>query len=129
MAIIVITTLAQKSELERQKSVEAAQSQFRRDLHDSVAQDLAAAKIFLDKNDGEKARHYLDCALNETRYLIDSLSTEPAAELSEPIDALIRKNLASFERNWGIASDVFIASDRLSRLSVFAQGELLKIIQ
>ena len=125
ITIIASAHLTEKAERERQKSLEEEQAKFRRDLHDSVAQDLVAAKIYLEKSDCARTAHFLDCALKETRYLIDALDLAPA----ELIDALIQKTLAAFEQNWLIKTDCFIASDRLQKLTAAAQSEILKILQ
>ena len=125
VAIIIIDVLTQKSLLVLREVVDEAQAKFSRDLHDSVSQDLAAAKIYLQKGEREKTEFYLDCALRETRYLIDSLHIRG----TEPIEDLIRQNFEAFESNWGIKTNVYIASSMLSRLSGEAQVELLRILQ
>ena len=93
IGIITKSHLKEKSEREQQKSLEEEQAKFRRDLHDSVAQD--------------------------------ALDIAP----SEPFEKLIRKTLETFEQNWLIKTDCFIASDRLQSLNGKARSEILKILQ
>lgn len=46
------------------------QSKISRNLHDGVAQDLAALKLYLEKEDLSKSKFYAQQAFNEVRYMI-----------------------------------------------------------
>ena len=64
--------LSKKNELLRQQSLNDAKIKFSQDLHDGVAQDLAALKLFIQNDEKEKAVYYSEQAFKEVRYLIDS---------------------------------------------------------
>ena len=70
--VIFYKIIVQKNELFKLKTINDQQVKFSRELHDGVAQDLAALKIYLNKSDKEKSDFYADQALKEVRYLIDS---------------------------------------------------------
>ena len=89
--------------LEGSKLSEESLNKISRELHDGVAQDLAALKIYLNKSDKEKSYFYADQALKEVRYLIDSMHLD----LSKSFASIVRENLENFETNFGIKSKVY----------------------
>ena len=124
-SFIIYRQFMQKSELERLKAVSDAHAKFSRDLHDTVAQDLAAIKIYQEKGEYEKSEFYTQQAFTQTRFLIDALHLN----LSEPIESLIRETVFAFEANSGIKTECFFASSILGSLKNEEQLELLFVLQ
>lgn len=121
------TCLRLKSLSFRTKFIKVSEEQknFSRNLHDGVAQDLAAIKIYHKKGDDDKAAFYADRALSEVRYLIDS----SRLEFDEDFESLIKKTLVAFEANHEIKTTTIITSDFLGKLKSESQVEILHILQ
>ena len=98
VSFIIYRQFMQKSELERLKAVSDAHAKFSRDLHDTVAQDLAAIKIYQEKGEYEKSEFYPQRAFSQTRFLIDALHLN----LSEPIENLIRETVFAFDSHFRV---------------------------
>ena len=64
LAVIIYKILTQKNELELARAINEEQKRLSRNLHDTVAQDLAAVKAYLQKGDKEKSEFYADRALD-----------------------------------------------------------------
>ena len=112
--VIFYKIIVQKNELFKLKTINDQQVKISRELHDGVAQDLAALKIYLNKSDKEKSYFYADQALKEVRYLIDSMHLD---------------NLENFETNFGIKSELLIVSDNLEIIDSEVLVELLRVLQ
>ncbi len=130
LAFLAICTIlykrfVQASELERITLVNKKQRDFSRNLHDTVAQDLAAARVYIETGDIQKSSFFADRALKETRYMIDSLDSPPDRSVTELIEETVR----SFEVNYKIKTELVIASKLLQELSQSAQMEILYVIQ
>lgn len=123
--VIFYKMIVQKNELFKLKTINDQQVKFSRELHDGVAQDLAALKIYLNKSDKEKSDFYADQALKEVRYLIDSMHLD----LSKSFGAIVRENLENFETNFGIKSELLIVSDNLEKIDSEVLVELLRVLQ
>lgn len=82
-------------------------------------------KIYLNKNETEKSFFYAEQALKDVRYLIDSMH----AELSKDFVQLVKNNLENFETNFGIKTDLLIASSSLEKIDSRIHIELLRILQ
>lgn len=124
-SVIFYKITQQKNELLKMKIINDQQIQFSRNLHDGIAQDLAAVKIYLNKNETAKSFFYADQALKDVRYLIDSMHVE----LSKDFVQLIKTNLENFETNFGIKTDLLIASRNIEKIENSILIELLRIIQ
>lgn len=125
LADIIKNRFSQQAEFETLKAVHKEQKIFSRNLHDGLAQDLAAIKIYNKKGDSGKISFYTDRALNEVRYLIDSSRISPADGL-EPV---IREMLTAFEANHDIKTSIMATSNFLPKLRNEYQTELFHIIQ
>lgn len=123
--VIFYKIIVQKNELFKLKTINDQQVKFSRELHDGVAQDLAALKIYLNKSDKEKSDFYADQALKEVRYLIDSMHLD----LSKSFASIVRENLENFETNFGIKSELLIVSDNLEKIDSEVLVELLRVLQ
>lgn len=123
--VIFYKIIVQKNELFKLKTINDQQVKFSRELHDGVAQDLAALKIYLNKSDKEKSDFYADRALKEVRYLIDSMHLD----LSKSFVSIVKENLENFETNFGIKSELLIVSDNLEKIDSEVLVELLRVLQ
>lgn len=123
--VIFYKIIVQKNELFKLKTINDQQVKFSRELHDGVAQDLAALKIYLNKSDKEKSDFYAEQALKEVRYLIDSMHLD----LSKSFASIVRENLENFETNFGIKSELLIVSDNLEKIDSEVLVELLRVLQ
>ena len=99
-------------QLEQLKTMQAEQNNFSRDLHDGVAQNLAALKIYLEKEDFSKSKFYANQALNEIRYMIGSGSIE----FTEDFEKIVREICIAFEVNFGIKTNLYVASQKIATL-------------
>lgn len=114
-----------KNDLYRFQSFTQAQKNISRDLHDGIAQDLAALKVYLQKEDYEKTNYYAEHAINEVRYMIDSMHFD----ISDNILEIFRQTLSSFENNHGIKTEFFAASDNIFKVSTGFHIEFFRILQ
>ena len=72
-AFIILEKFFKKSmQLKELKTIQSEQNAFSLELHDGVAQNLAALKIYLEKEDIPKSKFYANQSLNEIRYMIGS---------------------------------------------------------
>ncbi|MCR4822375.1 MAG: hypothetical protein K5873_05835 [Treponema sp.] len=130
LSFIALSSIAyrqflQRAELKRMKAVSDAHAKFSRDLHDTVAQDLAVIKIYQEKGVYDKSLFYTERAFSQTRFLIDALHLN----LSQPIEKLIRESVFAFEVNSKIQTEFFFASSILQNLKNEEQLELLFVLQ
>ena len=125
VAVILYKRLRQKSELERIQAVTEKERSFSRDLHDGVAQDLAAIKVYIEQGDAEKSAGCASHALNEVRFLIDSLHF-PLGE--NPLQ-ILKETLTSFQANHKIKTTIAITSRLIEKLKTEQQLEILRIVQ
>ena len=123
--VIITKKLLEASEFEKQKAINEEQKIFSRNLHDGVAQDLAAIKIYQKKGDSEKLKFYTDRALNEVRYLIDS----SRLELDQGIEAALKEMLDAFESNHGIRTHFLCTSNSMQNLKEEFQAEIFRVMQ
>lgn len=125
VALIIFRHGEEKSKLLRVQTASEEQKKFSRNLHDGVAQDLAAARNYIEQNDKKKSEFYLNRAFEEVRYMIDSLHLN----LSSPLENLIRESAEAFESNFEIKTSVQIASNLIEKLKPEQQIEILHIMQ
>jgi signal transduction histidine kinase len=122
---ILYKRFVQASELERITLVNKKQRDFSRNLHDTVAQDLAAARVYLENGDIQKSSFFADRALKETRYMIDAMDSSPDKNVTELIEETVR----SFEVNYKIKTELVIVSKLIQEIPQSAQMEILYVIQ
>ena len=96
-----------------------------RNLHDGVAQDLAALKLYLEKDDLSKSKFYAQQAFNEVRYMIGTTHLD----LSESFEEIIKKLGATLEANYNISTKVYLGSNKIKNLSEDVKLELIRILQ
>ena len=125
LAVIIYKILAQKNELELARAINEEQKRLSRNLHDTVAQDLVAVKAYLEKGDSEKTVFYADRALDEIRYVIDSLHIN----LEESFEKILDEMLQAFENNYKINTELLSASEIITKLPSQHKIEILHIIQ
>lgn len=123
--LIVEKAFKNKFDLQRLKVMNEEQSKISRNLHDGVAQDLAALKLYLEKEDLSKSKFYAQQAFNEVRYMIGSTHIN----LSDNFEEIIKKMAATLEANYNISTKVYIGSTKIQNLSENVQVELIRILQ
>lgn len=125
VVLVLYKALSKKNELLRQQSLNDAKIKFSQDLHDGVAQDLAALKLFIQNDEKEKALYYSEQAFKEVRYLIDSTHLD----FNKNFEEILQQTLKSFEANFGIKTEFLCASNLIKNISSENQMELLRILQ
>ena len=125
IVLVLYKTLSRKNELVRMQSLNDAKLKFSQDLHDGVAQDLAALKLFIQNNEKEKSVYYSEQAFKEVRYLIDSTHLD----FNKNFEEILQQTLKSFEANFGIKTEFLCASNLIKAISDENQMELLRILQ
>ncbi|MGN0729662.1 sensor histidine kinase [Treponema sp.] len=123
--LILYKTFCRKNELLRQESLNSAKLKFSQDLHEGVAQYLAALKLFIKNGENEKAAFYSDLAFKEVRYLIDS----NRLDFTQDFEENLRQTLKSFEINFEIKTEFLCASNHIKNFNQETQMELLRIFQ
>ena len=125
-AFIILEKFFKNSmQLEQLKTMQTEQSNFSRDLHDGVAQNLAALNIYLEKEDFLKSKFYAKQALNEIRYMIGSGSIE----FTEDFEKIIHEICSAFEVNFGIKTNLYVASQKIIALKNTQKTHLIRILQ
>ena len=122
---IVFKSIKQKNQIKHIQLRTDEQQKISRNLHDGVAQDLAALKFYLEQDDKEKSDFYASQALNEVRYLIGALHID----LSDDFENIIRQMLQTFESNYKIKTEIFVASSHMPSLPQTVQIEIIRILQ
>ena len=122
---IIFKTIRQRNLIKNMQLRNDEQQKISRNLHDGVAQDLAALKFYLQKEDKEKTDFYANQALNEVRYLIGALHLD----LSDDFETIIKNILQAFESNYKIKSQLQVASSHVSTLPQKVQIEIIRILQ
>ncbi len=123
--VIIYNNMLQKNELNRLSAINNEQLKFSRNLHDGVAQDLAALKLYLQKDDKEKADFYASQSLSEIRFLIDSMHLN----LHTDFEKIISETINTFQNNYKIETKLLIATTNLQKISQENQIEILRILQ
>lgn len=123
--VILYKNFSFKIENNRRKAMNEAQINFSRDLHDGVAQDLAAMKVYLKKNDVAKTNFYANHAFKEVRYLIDSLRLD----FDGNFEKVLEETINSFEDNYEIKAKFLCAAEGLGKLKEEHQIEIYRILQ
>ena len=114
-----------KSTIEPIITMNEEQSKISRNLHDGVAQDLAALKLYLEKEDLPKSKFYAQQAFNEVRYMIGATHLD----LNQSFEEIVRKMAATLEANYNISTKVYVGSTKIQNLNENIQVELIRILQ
>jgi len=122
---IIFKTIKQRNLIKNMQLRNDEQQKISRNMHDGVAQDLAALKFYLQKEDKDKSDFYANQALNEIRYLIGALHLD----LSNDFETIIKNILQAFESNYKIKSQLQLASSHISSLPQNVQIEIIRILQ
>lgn len=125
-AFIILEKFFKKSmQLKELKTIQSEQNAFSLELHDGVAQNLAALKIYLEKEDIPKSKFYANQSLNEIRYMIGSGNIN----FSDDFEKMVNEIAQTFETNFGIKTNVYTASKKIENLNKKAKTHLIRILQ
>jgi len=91
----------------------------------SAAQGIKDAGLDLEKEDFSKSKFYAKQALNEIRYMIGSGSIE----FTEDFEKIIREICSAFEVNFGIKTNLYVASQKIVALKNTQKTHLIRILQ
>lgn len=97
---------------------------FSREVHDGLAQDLAALKVSVQNNDMQKVSYFANHAFNESRFLIEELQVN----LTDNFVQNVREMLSNFEINFSIQTDFLCASQKVKSLPQKYAQSLLRIL-
>ena len=95
-----------------------------REIHDGIAQDLAALKISIQNRDDEKTAFFADQAFSEVRFLLENTHIN----LNEDFIANLKNILFNFERHFGIHTELFLASEHIRILSTNYRFQMVRIL-
>lgn len=123
--LIVEKSFKNRIYLHRLKVMNEEQSKISRNLHDGVAQDLAALKLYLEKEDLSKSKFYAQQAFNEVRYMIGATHLD----LNQSFEEIVRKMAATLEANYNISTKVYVGSTKIQNLNENIHVELIRILQ
>ncbi|EEV19148.1 ATPase/histidine kinase/DNA gyrase B/HSP90 domain protein [Treponema vincentii ATCC 35580] len=90
-----------------------------------VAQNLAALKIYLEQEDFSKSKFYVNQALNEIRYMIGSGSIA----FTKDFEKIVREICIAFEVNFGLKTNLYVASQKIVTLKNTQKTHLIRILQ
>ncbi len=113
-----------KNEFKILSIVNENQLKLTREIHDGIAQDLAALKISIQNKDEEKTSFFADQALSEVRFLLENNHIE----LNQDFVSSLQNILANFEHNFGINTELFMASDHIKLLPTEYQFQIIRIL-
>lgn len=130
LVVIAVFLIAENSfknriDLQRLKVMNEEQSKISRNLHDGVAQDLAALRLYLEKEDISKSKFYAQQAFNEVRYMIGTTHLN----LTESFEEIAKQMGATLEANYSISTKVYIGSTKIQNLTKNIKIELIRILQ
>lgn len=124
-AILVLQKLnLKKRNLFIQNSRNEIRLAFSREVHDGLAQDLAALKINIRKGDFDKVSYFADQAFNESRFLIENLQSEFSGDFIKNVGEM----LSSFEINFNIKTSFFCGSEKVKFLPQNYSLSLFRIL-
>lgn len=113
-----------KNEFRILSIVNENQLKLSREIHDGIAQDLAALKISIQNKDEEKTAFFADQAFSEVRFLLENTHME----IDEDFVANIKNILLNFERHFGIHTELFLASDHIAFLPINYKFQIIRIV-
>ncbi len=97
---------------------------FSREVHDGIAQDLAALKLNLENNNIKKANYFANHAFNESRFLIE----ETNINFSDDFIKTVQSILLAFESNFSIKTNFLCASEKVQKIPQEYKHSLLRIL-
>lgn len=124
ICVIIHNSLIQKNELNLTKVLTESQLKFSREIHDGVAQDLAALKMCLENDNSTKAKYFAEQAFNEVRFIIETTHQN----LSENFESILNESAKAFETNFNIETELLVASSNIHLISDTKKLNLLRIL-
>lgn len=124
ICVITYNSFIQKNELNFTKALTENQFKFSREIHDGVAQDLAALKMCLENDNSAKAKYFAEQAFNEVRFIIETTRQN----LSENFESILNETAKAFEANFNITTELLMASSNINLISNNEKLNLLRIL-
>ena len=129
ISLVSVFSLSEKERIKKNEFkilsvVNENQLKLTREIHDGIAQDLAALKISIQNNDREKTAYFADQAFSEVRFLLENNHIE----MNQDFVASIKDILSNFERHFEISTELFLASEHVKKLPTKYQFQLIRII-
>lgn len=113
-----------KNEFRILSIVNENQLKLSREIHDGIAQDLAALKISIQNKDEEKTTYFADQAFSEVRFLLENTHLE----IDEDFVTNIKNILLNFEHHFGIHTELFAASEHITFLPTNYKFQIIRIL-
>ena len=113
-----------KNEFRILSIVNENQLKLSREIHDGIAQDLAALKISIQNKDEEKTTYFADQAFSEVRFLLENTHLE----IDEDFVTNIKNILLNFEVHFGIHTELLLASEHIKLLSTNHKFQIIRIL-
>lgn len=123
--LMIINNANQKKEIEKLNIHNEEQQKISQELHDGVAQDMAALLLFLEQKDIEKSLFVAKQALSEIRFMIGMQHLD----LSAGFETILKNVVTTFERNYGIKSEFLSAISNDIQMPTETQLNLIRITQ
>ncbi len=129
ISLVSVFSLSEKERIKKNEFkilsvVNENQLKLTREIHDGIAQDLAALKISIQNNDREKTAYFADQAFSEVRFLLENNHIE----MNQDFVASIKDILSNFERHFEISTELFLASENVKKLPTKYQFEIFRIV-
>ena len=129
ISLISVFSLSEKERIKKNEFkilsiVNENQLKLTREIHDGIAQDLAALKISIQNKDDEKTAYFADQAFSEVRFLLENNHIE----MSQDFVTNVKDILTNFEHHFEIHTEFFLASEHVKKLPTKYQFQLIRII-
>lgn len=129
ISLISVFSLSEKERIKKNEFkilsiVNENQLKLTREIHDGIAQDLAALKISIQNKDDEKTAYFADQAFSEVRFLLENNHIE----MSQDFVTNVKDILTNFEHHFEIHTEFFLASKHVKKLPTKYQFQLIRII-
>lgn len=95
-----------------------------REIHDGIAQDLAALKISIQNKDEEKTAYFAEQAFSEVRFLLENNHLE----MNKDFVVNLKNILTNFEHHFDIHTELFLASKHITLLSTKYKFQIIRIL-
>lgn len=122
--ITIHKLLVKKNKFAVQNAQNEMRLAFSREVHDGLAQNLAALKISIQKKDEKNTEYFVDLALKESRFLIEEMHTEFFQDFIQ--DA--KEILSAFENSFSVQTDFLCASQKIKNIPKKDEHSLLRIL-
>lgn len=129
ISLVSVFSLSEKERIKKNEFkilsiVNENQLKLTREIHDGIAQDLAALKISIQNKDDEKTAYFADQAFSEVRFLLETNHIE----MSQDFVTNVKDILTNFEHHFDIHTEFFLASEHVKKLPTKYQFQLIRII-